>query len=179
MNTDETIADTKEQDPKRIKLETQFEYGEIATRLEFKNVIGIGRSPDSFNALLHAIRNWADMAMRSTLSFSQLRSANMARILSYSKGTARLAFNHTLEEWTPAQWACALAGEVGELCNLIKKDFRGRPGDTITERMLADEIADVAIYLDLLAARLGINLAEAVREKFNSKSDQVGSSVKL
>lgn len=30
-----------------------------------------------------------------------------------------------LQDWSATDWACALAGEVGEACNLIKKARRG------------------------------------------------------
>lgn len=37
-------------------------------------------------------------------------------------------------------------------------------------RDLADELADVVLYADLLATKAGINLGDAVRDKFNRKS---------
>lgn len=69
---------------------------------------------------------------------------------------------------------CALAGEVGELCNLIKKLKRG---ENVPKEELAKEIADVQIYLDLLAARLGVELDNATIEKFNQVSVKRGSTV--
>jgi NTP pyrophosphatase (non-canonical NTP hydrolase) len=106
------------------------------------------------------------------LSFKVLREANVDRCQSGK-------FNHQLEEWSEAQWACALSGEVGELCNLIKKRFRGIPEDVVTQKMLADELADIACYLDLLAAKLGISLDQAVRDKFNEVSIKRGSPIRL
>lgn len=44
--------------------------------------------------------------------------------------------------------ALALAGEVGELCNMIKK--RWRDETDLTEEC-RDEIADIRVYLELLA----------------------------
>ena len=103
--------------------------------------------------------------------FYSLREANLKRV-EY--------FKHTLEGWTPAQWACALAGEVGELCNLIKKDFRRKDDkDAVTTQMLADEMADVAIYLDLIAARHGIDLRKAIVDKWNEKSAEVNAPFRL
>jgi NTP pyrophosphatase (non-canonical NTP hydrolase) len=49
--------------------------------------------------------------------------------------------------------AIALAGEVGELCNMIKK--RWRDGVKLDEE-IRDEIADIRIYLELLAKCFGI-----------------------
>lgn len=44
---------------------------------------------------------------------------------------------------------------------------------------LALELADVVTYADLLAARMDIDLGEAVREKFNEVSDRVKSRITL
>ena len=41
--------------------------------------------------------------------------------------------------------------------------------------MLADELADVVIYLDILAAQLGIDLGDAVMKKWNKTSEKVGA----
>lgn len=75
-----------------------------------------------------------------------------------------------------------LAGEVGEVCNVIKKLERERLGirgsrDTIEH--LAEEIADVVICADKLAARYGIDLEQAVTKKFNATSEAVGFDIKL
>jgi NTP pyrophosphatase (non-canonical NTP hydrolase) len=70
-----------------------------------------------------------------------------------------------------------LAGEVGELCNVVKKIVRERLGirgtrDTIEH--LAEELADVVICADLLAMHEGIDLGESVRAKFNATSEKYG-----
>ncbi|HEU4379881.1 MAG TPA: MazG-like family protein [Hyphomicrobiaceae bacterium] len=49
--------------------------------------------------------------------------------------------------------ALALCGEVGELANMVKK--RWRDGADLTEEC-RDEIADIRVYLELLAKCLGI-----------------------
>lgn len=77
-------------------------------------------------------------------------------------------------------WTTALAGEVGELCNMIKKIQRVEKGGIdggssytakdITKEMLKEEIGGIAIYLDLLASLLDISLEEAIIDTFNSKS---------
>ncbi len=77
-------------------------------------------------------------------------------------------------------WTTALAGEVGELCNMIKKMQRVERGGIdggssytakdINKEMLKEEIGGIAIYLDLLASLLDISLEEAVIDTFNSKS---------
>ena len=101
------------------------------------------------------------------LTFNLLREVNQARCEDIF---------HPLEDWSATDWATALAGEVGELCNYIKKLRRG---ENITTRQLADELADTIIYADLLAAVLGIDLGEAVRAKFNLVSEQKGAHHRL
>lgn len=59
----------------------------------------------------------------------------------------------------------ALAGEVGELANMIKK--RWRDGVDLSEEC-RDELADIRVYLELLAKCFGIEgekLDERVRQK--------------
>ncbi len=73
-------------------------------------------------------------------------------------------------------WGNAMAGEVGEACNVVKKiDRDGSTPERIQD--LADELADVVTYADLLAARYGINLAEAIKSKFNEVSKRVNSTI--
>lgn len=83
---------------------------------------------------------------------------------------------HSIEGWSPTDWACAVAGEVGEMCNFIKKMRRG---DNVSVSDVAKEAADVVIYLDLLAQRLGFDLSEAIRAKFDEVSDRVKSDIKF
>ena len=78
------------------------------------------------------------------------------------------------------RWACALSGEVGEICNIIKKQLRGDYQDTESaakaRQAISDEIADVLTYLDLLAASMNIDLSEALIKKFNEVSKRRNSS---
>lgn len=114
-----------------------------------------------------------------TISFSALRAANVSR--------CEQVF-HALDHWSPTDWACALAGEAGEACNAVKKLRRLDDGtntvkDPSTKEehiaSIASELADTIIYCDLLAARLGINLSEAVIAKFNEVSDRMKTEIKL
>lgn len=59
----------------------------------------------------------------------------------------------------------ALAGEVGETCNLIKKFERGSMSHTTFKIELAGELADILIYLVMLAGHAGIDLESAWQEK--------------
>lgn len=101
------------------------------------------------------------------LSLVQLRSANVLR--------CNQSF-HPVLDWSPSDWMMAVTGEVGEAANLLKK---GRHGDGYKLLEIAYELADVVTYTDLLAARLGISLSDAVAVKFNIVSARKGSSVTL
>ena len=102
-------------------------------------------------------------------------------------GTKRVeqGFRHTLESWDLMQWGAAAAGEMGEALNVCKKVKRAEmsmPGGIPLEKAreaLGDEIADTIIYLDLLAARAGIDLEEAIGRKFDIVSQRVGFDERL
>lgn len=90
-------------------------------------------------------------------------------------------FNHELNSWSLSDWFTATAGEFGEAANVAKKLNRvrdGIPGNSETpedlKKNLADEIADTFIYLDLLAQSAGIDLEDAVVDKFNRTSEKIG-----
>lgn len=105
------------------------------------------------------------------LTFSKFRAANVRRCLKWHP--------EGLESWSPADWLTAICGELGELASLIKMKNRerdGLPGNKFspTQKQMADEVADVLTYLDLLAACLGIDLADAAISKFNEVSTRVG-----
>lgn len=111
----------------------------------------------------------------SELTFQELRQANTDRVNEFGHG-------NLTDGWNVAEWGCALAGETGELCNVLKKIIRQTDIDPCIDDltvMADEEIADVAIYLDLLAAKLGINLADAIRRKFNATSEKHGFPQRL
>lgn len=75
-----------------------------------------------------------------------------------------------------------LAGETGEACNVVKKLERERlgiRGNRATAEQLADELADVVICADLVAAAAGIDLGAALVRKFNATSEKMGLATKL
>ena len=83
---------------------------------------------------------------------------------------------------TPLFRATELGGEAGEALNEVKKLERekmGFRGSRTTIEKLGDELADIIICADLVAAEYGIDLAEAVKRKFNETSDKVGFDIKL
>jgi NTP pyrophosphatase (non-canonical NTP hydrolase) len=102
------------------------------------------------------------------LSFDELRRANTDRLWEIHRNPD--------DPWEPNDWAVATAGELGEALNLLKKVRRG---EKIPTREIAHELADTVIYLDLLADSLGIDLGEAVREKFNLVSERYQVEVNL
>jgi len=104
-----------------------------------------------------------------SLTFNKLRKANVIR--------CRESFHaNGVMEWSPTDWATAMAGECGEACNFIKKMRRG---DKVKTRDVAKELADLVIYVDLLAARLNISLGDIVKSKFNEVSRKKNSKVFL
>jgi len=99
----------------------------------------------------------------------QLKEANKKRQGHYPSG------------WDLPRWGNAVAGETGELCNIIKKIDRGdfTLKEANEKEILADEAADIICYLDLLCQEAGIDLGTAVVNKFNKVSQRKGSDVKI
>ena len=109
---------------------------------------------------------------RTDLSLRTLREANTERNTHWDpKGKLTLSFR-----------GCELGGEVGELLNVIKKLERetlGLRGSRDTVEHLAEELADVIICADLIGMATGIDLAQAVRDKFNATSLKLNLPVTL
>lgn len=140
-------------------------------------------------------------ADQGDLSLHQLRAADQSR-------AARWHGSDPAFGWTVLEWAAATGGEAGEMLdeairgflaaahaaaavgrasNLAKKIRRHEQGlaplkgEAVVEldAMLAEECADVLIYLDLLCAMRGIDLAEATRKKFNQVSEKMNFPERL
>lgn len=115
----------------------------------------------------------------SSLNFDGLRLMNAARCARWHPPDS--------EPWNAADWSNATCGEAGEMANKVKKYRRyetrtlrqGDPPPEEIKKQIAEEIADMVIYGDLLANYLGINLGEAIREKFNAKSREMGFPERL
>lgn len=110
-------------------------------------------------------------ATGSAITFDAFRAANVARCLKWHP--------QGIESWSPSDWLTAVAGELGELASLLKMRNRerdGLPGNKFspTDKQIADEVADVLTYLDLLAHVLGVDMGRAAAEKFNAVSERVG-----
>jgi NTP pyrophosphatase (non-canonical NTP hydrolase) len=113
-----------------------------------------------------------DVVRKTTMTFSR---RNRLRC------EAKNGFNHKLESWSLSDWMTALAGEVGEAANIIKKLNRVRDGipgnkESVEElrAALADELADVAVYLDLMAQAAGFDLSTIRDAKFAKTSRKIG-----
>lgn len=108
--------------------------------------------------------------LTTNLNLSALRDVNVRRMRRWH-GDA--------DEWSGADWSNAMAGECGEACNIVKKlrrhethtgtSYNTPPPDELLFA-LAEELADVVTYCDLLAHKYGIDLAHAVITKFNKVS---------
>ncbi len=111
------------------------------------------------------------------LTFNTLRGGNIKRLEFFKNPKGEFTHLSGVDTWTVEEWFAALIGELGEFANLHKKVRRG--DFTIEEVIsaLADELADVQTYLDLLAARLRIDLGEATMKKWNAVSVRVGAPI--
>lgn len=116
----------------------------------------------------------------SSLTFGDLRQAGLRRLPLFKNRRGELA--HSKPDgscWPLSAWSNATLGELGEAANIIKKIERGDLTIDEARADLAEEFADVAIYLDLLALQIGVDLGEAVRAKFNKVSARIGCNVTL
>ncbi len=108
------------------------------------------------------------------LTFKEFSDINLKR--------CEQAFHTPIKDWSETDWACAVAGETGEMCNLIKKRHRslseGKPL-FVSVGEVGKELADIVTYVDLLATRLGLDLETILIDKFNEVSDRVGFTEKL
>ena len=120
----------------------------------------------------------------------QLRTVNVSRAERWHSGA---------DPWTGADWGNAMGGECGEAQNVVKKLRRHETGIGVGPQAypgmldpsgsglpyntpppddllpaLADELADVICYADLLANHYGIDLVAAVVSKFNRVSEAQG-----
>ena len=115
----------------------------------------------------------------SFLQFAELREVNVSRCRRWHPSGST--------PWSAADWSNALCGEVGELANVIKKIRRhetgarneGDPSVEELRKMAEAELADVVIYADLLADFLGVDLGQAIQEKFNKTSAKYGFPERL
>jgi NTP pyrophosphatase (non-canonical NTP hydrolase) len=128
------------------------------------------------------------------LKFKTLREANLKRLPQFRDRQGSIAHTHpTGADWSPDRWMNAVTGEVGECAGELKKAARGDYGPTAkcamngypewmpdeVRQKIAKEMADVVVYLDILAVQFGIDLGNAVMSKFNEVSNRVSSTVSI
>ena len=118
--------------------------------------------------------------MSNELTFRRVSEANLARCNHWHPGG--------ITDWGVVDWSNAMAGEAGEVCNAVKKLRRletdvnqnvGPQDRAAAIEAIATEIGDTFIYLDLLAQRLEIDIAEAIVRTFNRVSDREGLDFRL
>lgn len=118
----------------------------------------------------------------AALTFAEVSAVNRERAGRWHPG-----FPEDDSKWTGADWSNAMCGEAGEAANVVKKlrrlefGLRGAldPTEAELRAKLADEIADVFCYLDLLATYYGVDLPAAVVSKFNRVSELQGFPERL
>lgn len=130
--------------------------------------------------LCDALNRLESMPAIWSVGFGHVASVNLDRALRWHPDG--------LESWSLADWAVAMAGEAGEVCNAVKKHKRieqalqqanGPRSMQEAEEDIAMEIGDTFMYLDLLAQRLGRRLADCVRATFNRVSEREGFPERL
>lgn len=118
------------------------------------------------------------------LTFDEVTAINVARCDRWHHGG--------LTDWSVADWAVAMAGEAGEVCNAVKKLRRVKdeiasisdPDRQLSTKQeavakIGEELADTFLYLNLLAVRLGIHLPTEIVRKFNATSERYGFPERL
>jgi len=77
-------------------------------------------------------------------------------------------FPNVREETSLEYWAMAIGGETGELLNAMKKYVRGHRKDGTSQELelkIAEEAADILIYLMILSDVIGFDLEEITKRK--------------
>jgi NTP pyrophosphatase (non-canonical NTP hydrolase) len=113
------------------------------------------------------------------MKLQEISEQNRARAARWHEGS---------EPWSGSDWSNAMCGEAGEVANVVKKLRRhetgagtgyNTPPEEELKESLAEEIADVILYADLLAAHYEVDLEVALRVKFNRVSEAQGFPERL
>lgn len=78
------------------------------------------------------------------------------------------------QDWPMELWALAIAGEAGELCNILKKVCRKDFTLEQAKPEILKELADVIAYCNLAMSKMGASTEEEVLKKFDEVSKRVG-----
>lgn len=109
------------------------------------------------------------------LALQVLRAANLDRLPAFKDRQGRPAHSQPDgSDWSLGEWMTALTGEVGEAANIIKKVKRGDMTLDEARKDLANELVDILTYLDILAYRCGVDLADHTPRRWNEVSRRVG-----
>ena len=120
-----------------------------------------------------------EQGVKGSLTIEVLQAISARRSIRWHEGG--------VSDWSLLEWAGAMCGEAGEAADVAKKIKRlaGRNGPAADEEgntlllQLGDELADVLCYAVLVAERAEIDLAQAVRRKFNLVSARQGFPERL
>lgn len=159
--------------------------GQINSRAALESVLRRAHEMGERQAKAALHTRFVDSMLDRKLTIESIFDANMSRVGKW----------HSLESWSPLEWAGAMCGEAGEAANSAKKLKRvndqianndnrlfGQKMTLVEQRILyskqiAKEYADVVIYGVLLCARVGMtgaDVARAIRDVFNAKSEEYG-----
>lgn len=78
--------------------------------------------------------------------------------------------------------AACLGSSVGSVCNILKKlerEKRGWPGSRTSFDSLHAALHHLYRFIAIIAARYGVDLRAAAREKFNATSEKVGLETRI
>ncbi len=152
---------------------------------EVEDAFGIEREPKEAHTVHHVVTVdtralGVPPTHEHTLSFKNLRFANVQRLPLFKDAKGRPAHSKPDgSDWSIAEWLMAVVGELGEFANLQKKVIRGDLTADEAKEALAKEIADVIIYMDLLAFQFRLDLGEIVIKKWNETSGKVDVNLRL
>lgn len=103
------------------------------------------------------------------MTFEKFQALNARRELEAQK-------YEKCRSWGIAQWTLALAGEVGELANFVKKIERGdySDKDPYVRKQIAKELADIITYADLIYTKLEMQTEVELMDKFEEINQRIG-----
>ncbi|WP_049973733.1 hypothetical protein [Azospirillum sp. B4] len=101
------------------------------------------------------------MTRPQSLRFSALRAANIARLPTFRNAQGGPAHSQPDgSDWALSTWSNAMFGEIGEVAEVL--DYKS---GEVAAFIIGEELADVMIYLDILAFRCGIDLGKAIHRR--------------
>lgn len=116
----------------------------------------------------------------NSLTFETLRRANRLRLPLFKNAKGEPAHSQPDgSDWSNPEWCNAVLGELGELANILKKVQRGDVSIDDARPAIANELADVVTYLDILAYRCGVDLGKATIKKWNAVSERVDVPLRI